>query len=38
MCDRISYIKLRGQWCDITVLNVSAPTEDRSNDTKESLY
>jgi hypothetical protein len=26
--DRISYIILRGCWCDIIVLNVHAPTED----------
>jgi endonuclease/exonuclease/phosphatase family metal-dependent hydrolase len=27
--DRISYIILRGRWCDINVLNVQAPTEDK---------
>jgi hypothetical protein len=25
---RMSYILLRGRWCDIIVLNVHAPTED----------
>jgi hypothetical protein len=34
--DRISYIKLIGYWCDI-VLNVHAPTEDKSNDTKDNF-
>jgi hypothetical protein len=28
-----SYIKLGGCWCDIIVLNVHAPTEDKSEDT-----
>jgi hypothetical protein len=35
--DRISYITLRGRWCDIVVLNVHAPTEDK-NDMKDSFY
>jgi hypothetical protein len=26
--ERISYVILRGRWCDIVVLNVHAPTED----------
>jgi hypothetical protein len=26
--DRMSYITLKGHWCDIIVLNVHAPTED----------
>jgi hypothetical protein len=26
--DRMSYILLRGHWCDIIVLNVHVPTED----------
>jgi hypothetical protein len=26
--DRMSYITLRGRWCNIIVLNVHAPTED----------
>jgi len=33
--DRKSYITVRGRWCDIIVLNVHAPTEDRSDDTKD---
>jgi hypothetical protein len=33
----MSYITPRGPWCDI-VLNEHAPTEDKSDDTKESFY
>jgi hypothetical protein len=33
----MSYIILTGHWCDI-VLNVHAPTEDKTNDTKDSFY
>jgi hypothetical protein len=36
--DRMSYITLRGQWCDIIVLNVHAPSEDKCDDTKNSIY
>jgi hypothetical protein len=36
--DRMSYIILRGLWCDITVLNVHAPTEDKTDDMKERFY
>jgi hypothetical protein len=35
--DRISYILLRGRWCHIIVLNVHAPTEDKT-DVKDSFY
>jgi hypothetical protein len=35
--DRMSYITLKGRWCDI-VLNVRAPTEDKDDDTKDSFY
>jgi hypothetical protein len=34
----MSYITLRGLWCDIVVLNVHAPTEDKSDETKHSFY
>jgi hypothetical protein len=34
----MSYIILRGRWCDTIVLNVHAPTEDRIDDIKESFY
>jgi hypothetical protein len=36
--DRMSYIILRGLWCHITVLNVHAPTEDKTDDVKDSFY
>jgi hypothetical protein len=36
--DRMSYITLRGHWCDIIVLNVHAPTEDKCDDAKDSFY
>jgi exonuclease III len=32
------YITLRGRWCDIIVLNVHAPTEDKIDDVKDSFY
>jgi hypothetical protein len=35
--DRLVYVKLRGHGCD-TVLNVHAPTEDRSDDKKDRFY
>jgi hypothetical protein len=34
--DRMSYIILRGCWCDI-VLNVRAPTDDKFDDVKDSF-
>jgi hypothetical protein len=36
--DRMSYVILRGRWCNIIVLNVLAPTEDKIDDTKERFY
>jgi hypothetical protein len=36
--DRMSYIILRGRWCNITVLNVQAPCEDPGDDEKDSFY
>jgi hypothetical protein len=33
----MSYIILRGHWCDI-ILNVHAPTEDKIDDMKDSFY
>jgi hypothetical protein len=36
--DRISYIILRGRLCDIIVLNVHAPTEDKIDDIKDRFY
>jgi hypothetical protein len=35
--DRMSYMILRGQ-CDVIVLNVHAPTEDKIDETKERFY
>jgi hypothetical protein len=34
--DKISYIILRGRWCHIIVMNVHAPTEDKTDDVKDS--
>jgi exonuclease III len=34
----MSYIILRGRWCHIFVLNVHAPTEDKTDDVKDSFY
>jgi len=31
----VSYIGLRGRWCNIIVLNVHAPSEDKSDDSKD---
>ena len=36
--DRLSYIVLRGRWCDIVVLNEHAPSEEKSDDGKVSFY
>jgi exonuclease III len=36
--DRMSYMTLKGHWCDIIVLNVHAPTEDKDDDIKDSVY
>jgi exonuclease III len=38
LSDRMSYIILRGRWCHIIVLNVHAPTEDKTDDEKGSFY
>jgi hypothetical protein len=34
----MSYTILIGRWCHIIVLNVHAPTEDRTDDMKDSFY
>jgi hypothetical protein len=34
----MSYITLKGLWCDIIVLNVHAPTEDKDDGIKDSFY
>jgi exonuclease III len=36
--DRMSYITLKGRWCDTIVLNAHAPTEDKDDDIKDSFY
>jgi len=36
--DRMSYIVLRVRWCNIIVLNVHAPSEEKSDDSKDSFY
>jgi hypothetical protein len=36
--DRMSYIILRGCWCNIIDLSVHAPTEDKIDDIKDRLY
>ena len=36
--DRMSYIVLRGRWCNVIVLNVYAPTEETSDDSKDIFY
>jgi hypothetical protein len=36
--DRMSYIILRDRWCHIFVLIVHAPTEDKTDDVKDSFY
>jgi hypothetical protein len=36
--DRMSYIILRGRRCQVIVLNVHAPTEDKTDDVKDSFY
>ena len=35
--DRMSYRVLRGRWCNIIVLNVHAPSEDKSDNSKDSF-
>jgi hypothetical protein len=32
------YIILRGSWCDIVLLNVHAPTENKTGDVMERFY
>jgi len=36
--DRVSYIVLRGRWCNIVVVNVHAPSEEKSYEAKDSFY
>jgi hypothetical protein len=34
----MSYIILRGHWCEVIVLNVHAPTEDEIDGIKDRFY
>jgi len=36
--DRVSYIVLRGRWGNIIVLNVHAPSEEKSDEAKDGFY
>ena len=36
--NRVTYILQRGRWCNIFVLNVHAPSEEKSDDSKDSFY
>jgi len=36
--DRVSYKVPRGRWCNIIVLNVHAPSEEKSDESKDSFY
>ena len=35
--DRMSYVVLRGRWCNIIVCNVHPPSEEKSGDSKDSF-
>jgi len=35
--DKMSHIVLRGHWCNIIVLNMHAPSEEKSDDSKYSF-
>jgi hypothetical protein len=36
--DMMSYIILRGRWCNIIIVNVHAPCEDTSDDINDSFH
>ena len=36
--DRLSYIMLRGRWCNIIVVNAHAPSKEKSDESKDSFY
>jgi hypothetical protein len=36
--DRVSYIFLRGCWCDIIFVNAHAPSEEKSDKSRDSFY
>jgi len=35
---RLSYIVLRGHWRNVNVVNVHAPSEEKSDESKDSFY
>ena len=35
--DRMSYIVLKGRWCNDVLLNVHAPSAEKSDDSKDSI-
>jgi hypothetical protein len=36
--DRMSYIVLTDHWCNITVLKLHVPNEEKSDDSKDNFY
>ena len=36
--DRVSYIVMRGRWCNIIVVNVHEPSEEKSDESKDNFY
>jgi len=36
--DRVSYIVLRGRWCNVIVLNLHSATDEKSDYSKDSFY
>jgi len=36
--DRVSYIVMRGHWCNIIVVNVHSLSEEKSDESKDSFY
>jgi len=36
--DRVSYIVLKGRWCNIIILNVHAPSGEKSDDSKDIFF
>jgi exonuclease III len=36
--DRMSYMVLKGLWFNITIVNVHAPSQEKSDDSKDSFY
>jgi hypothetical protein len=35
--DTMSYVVLRGRWCNVIVLNVHAPSEEKSDDSEDNF-